>query len=728
MSDHVEFRGGDYRGTVIGKAEYRQQAPAPTALDALPPRTAGFTGREQELARLRAALDPSSADAGQAVLVTAVSGLGGIGKTALAVQVAYAAREAGWFPGGVLFVDLHGYDDVPVTAEQALQSLLRALGVEPEHIPATADERAALYRSVLAEREAVLILADNASSPDQVRPLLPGGGRRHRVLVTSRDRLAQLGARLVRLDQLTPSAAYELLDRALRIADPDDGRVEGEGEAAARLARSCGYLPLALQIAAALLAEDPGKSVAELADDLGTSYDRLAALDDGDRSVRAAFDLSYRRLPAGQARLLSLLAIAPGPEVSEEVAAVLVGEREPPLADLRALARAHLVERGNSPGSWRMHDLVREFGAGVLTGNEKVMDAARLRVLAHYYRWADAADDRLRWLPGKPEPARFATRAEALAWLDRERAGLVAAAQWGRAEPYAGVAARLALCLGDYLEWRRHLDDLIAVSSAAPEAAQGVGDRRIEAMGWINLGNALVVAGRPEESMDASLRGRDLCRSLGDREGEAAAWNNLGLALRDLGRVEEAVEAHTRGCDLCRKLGDRKGEAMAWNNLGLALEGAARVADAINAYHRALDLSRTIGDRQVEATVWNNLGNALEAVGRVDEALQAYKRDLEFCLEFEHWYGAAQSLDNLAIVLGSLGRIEDARAHHLRAADAYTRANAPQEAAEARAGADALSVLAKPTGTPAPAAPPARTADSAPPGPPRPDAPDTGGR
>ncbi|MFE9359351.1 hypothetical protein ACFYPB_35405 [Streptomyces olivaceoviridis] len=320
MSDVVDFRGGDFRGPVIGKAEYRQQAPAPTALDALPPPAAGFTGRDEELGRLRAALDPSGPGGEQAVLVTAVSGLGGIGKTALAVQAAYAAREAGWFPGGVLFVDLHGYDDAPVTADQALQSLLRALGVGP----------------VLAEREAVLIVADNASSPEQVRPLLPGG-LRHRVLVTSRDRPAQLGARLVSLDQLTRQAAYELLDRALRIADPQDSRVVEEPEAAERLA------------------EDPGKSVEELADELGTSYDRLAALDDGDRSVRAAFDLSYRRLPAGQPRLLGLLAMAPGPEVSEEVAAVLAGTEEAPLRDLRALARAHLMERGSRRGCWRMH-------------------------------------------------------------------------------------------------------------------------------------------------------------------------------------------------------------------------------------------------------------------------------------------------------------------------------------------------------------------------------------
>ncbi|MEU6669911.1 tetratricopeptide repeat protein [Streptomyces sp. NPDC046727] len=720
MSDHVEFRGGDYLGTVIGKAEYRQQAPAPTALDALPPSAAGFTGRDEELGRLRAALDPAGPGAEQAVLVTAVSGLGGIGKTALAVQAAYAAREAGWFPGGVLFVDLHGYDDAPVTADQALQSLLRALGVEPEHIPATADERAALYRSVLANREAVLILTDNASSPDQVRPLLPGG-LRHRVLVTSRDRLPQLGARLVSLDQLIPSAAYELLDRALRIADPDDSRVVEEAEAAARLAELCGHLPLALQIAVALLAEDPGKSVAELADELGTSYDRLAALDDGDRSVRAAFDLSYRRLPAGQARLLSLLALAPGPEVSEEVAAVLAGTEEPPLRDLRALARAHLVERGNNRGCWRMHDLVRAFGAGVAAGDTE----ARQRLLAHYCRWAGEADVRLRWFPGEREPERFATRADALAWLDRERAGLVAAVQWGREERYGETAVWLALCLCAYLLWRRHFDDMIAVTSAAQQAAHASGDRQGEGMASNNLGIALREMGHPQKALAAHIRDRDLCQELGDRKGEAEAWDNLGSALATVERIEEGIDAFLRARELHQGIGNRRGEAQAWNNLGNTLLEAGRVEEARDALVRSRDLYQALGDRHNASAAWSNLGIALSELGQTDEAKEAYGKALTIRLEFEDWYGVGQTLENLGLEYEETHHPAEARAHYLRAADTYTRANAPGEAARVRARAAALTAPAAPTDTPAPASPPARTTDSAPPAPHPPDAPDT---
>jgi tetratricopeptide (TPR) repeat protein len=588
----------------------------------------------------------------------------------------------------VLFVDLHGYDDAPATADQALQSLLRALGVEPEHIPVAADDRAALYRSMLAgqarERGPVLVLADDASSPDQVRPLVPGSAR-HRVLVTSRDRLPQLGARLLPLDQLTPRAAYEVLDLALRIADPDDSRVRDDPMAAERLAGLCGHLPLALQIAGALLAEDRDMPVRELVGEIAESRDRLSYLDDGERSMRAAFDLSYRRLPAEQARLLRLLALAPGPEVSDEVAAVLVGTEAPPVMGLKALARAHLVERGSGRGWWRLHDLVRAFGAAEVAREEA--DVAKGRVLAYYNRWADAADDRLRWLPGSPEPARFADRRQALAWLDGERPGLVAAVLWGREERFADTAVRLAQCLGTYFGWRRYFEDWITVSQAAQEAAQCVGNRT----------------------------------------GEAIAWNNLGLALRKAGRVEEAIDAHTRDRDLCQAAGDSHGEATAWNNLGLALLDAGRVEEAIKAHIRARDVFSAAGDRHSAAAAWNNMGIALAKAGRVEEAIKAYYMDLAICREFEDWYGAGETLQNLAVAYVAKRRPAEGRAHLLQAAEAFARAGAATEAAGSRARAAALTEAPAPTDTPTPASPPAHTTDSAPPSPHPPDAPDSAG-
>ena len=663
VGDHADFRGGVLLREVVGVQVVLDQdgAAVPEVMASLPPRPGGFTGREHEMTALLHALDPGEAQSSEspATLVAAVSGIGGLGKTALAVETAHLARERGWFPGGALFIDLHGYDEEPVTADRALQALLRALGTRPEHIPATADERAALYRSTLdtraRERGAVLLLVDNASSPDQVRPLLPGDTS-HRVLVTSRDRLPQLGARLVLLNQLSPQQAHDLLDHALRITDPDDSRVVDDPEMTERLVDFCGRLPLALQIAAALLAKDPDMPVTELVAELAESRDRLNHLDDGERSVRATFELSYRRLPPEQARLLRLLALAPGPEVSDEVVAALVGADKSPVRDLTALARTHLVERGTRRGWWRVHDLVRVFGAGVVAGDVALREegeAARERVLAFYWRWADAADDWLRWLPGRPVPERFGDRGQALAWFDAERAGLVAAVEWGREERFAGAAVRLAQCLGEYLGWRRYFDDWIAVATAAREAAHRAGDRDGEAMAWISLGSALRDVGRVEEAIEAHVRARDLYQAAGDRHSEATAWTSLGSALRDVGRVEEAIEAHVRARDLYQAAGDRHSEAMAWNNLGVAL-----------------------GE-----------------VGRVEEAIEAYGKSLEARREFEDWYGEGLTLENLARAHQEAHRPAEARPAYLQAADAFTRANAPTEAAQARTRATALDAL-----------------------------------
>ncbi|MEN8650699.1 AAA family ATPase [Streptomyces sp. 21So2-11] len=341
---HVDFGQALVMGDAVAKKEehhyYSPHVPIPTALHGVPAPPAGFTGRTDELDVLLKALDPAAHSP-----VTAVAGLGGVGKTALALHTAHAARERGWFPGGTLFIDLHGYDPVATTASQALQALLRALGTAPKRIPAAAE-------------------LDNASSPQQVRPLLAGHPA-HRTLITSRDVLPQIGAQQIRLRQLTPGASKDLLDHALRTADPYDRRITEDSTASEQLACTCGGLPLALQICAALLIADPEKPVAELAEELADSSRRIDHLDDGERSVRAVFDLSYRRLPQDQARLFRLLAISPGTEVTLNALSALAGAPDTPQRLLDALARTHLVERGTTRSHWRMHDLVRDYAQTV---------------------------------------------------------------------------------------------------------------------------------------------------------------------------------------------------------------------------------------------------------------------------------------------------------------------------------------------------------------------------
>lgn len=404
-----------------------QATAAPVALAQLPASVSAFIGREPELKQITALLNPTR-DTGT-VVIAAVAGLAGIGKTALAIQAAHAARNAGWFPGGVLFIDLHGYDDTPVKPGQALDALLRALAVPSEYIPPGTEERATLYRSALADiNKPILIIVDNASSEAQVRPLQPGDGP-HRVIVTSRHTLAGLMARLLDVTVLDSVTGVALLDEALQATRPGNDRISGDREGAEHLAELYGGLPLALRIIAALLGADPILTVAELRDGLAVGKHRLEELhyDDGSGtsalSVAAAFDLSYRQLDETAARMFRLLSDNPGPDLSTTAAAALMGWRAGETRKvLGQLIKAHVVEAAaGAPGRWRTHDLLhlyaRQLSDAYAAADER--QEARDRLLNFYLRFADAADDHLRALPGTPVPPDFTDRDSALAWLVR---------------------------------------------------------------------------------------------------------------------------------------------------------------------------------------------------------------------------------------------------------------------------------------------------------------------
>lgn len=644
--------------------------PVPTASTVLPPRPLGFTGRAADLHRLLAHLDPTADGPATArpLLISALTGMGGIGKTALAIEAAHQARAKGWFPGGTLFVDLRGYDDNPVTSDQAVLALLDALGIRGPDLPRTTARQYDTYQVHLAERRArTLLVLDNASDPPQFLRLLPGSGH-HRVLITSRDRPDSLPLHIVDLETLPEDEATALVTTALS-NDPHDDRPSREPQALRELTVLCGHLPLALQIAAAMLRRRRSRGIATLVADIKKVGDALSVLDNGSRgtdqygrslALRPVLETSYRRLPEDQARLLRLLALAPGSDTGTEAAAALAGlDEDAAVGVLEDLAAACLVTavrakrdagKGDTASGdvrWRLHDLVRAFGVGVTAGDPGLREegeAARERLLGFYWRWADIADDRLHWLPGRPEPVRFGDRAQALAWLDGERAGLVGAVEWAAEERYARRAVGLALCLAEYLRCRRYFSDGIAIARTAGHAA----------------------------------------RRAGDRLGEAAAWTKLGSVLREAGRAEEAVEAHGRARDLFRAAGDRLREATAWNNLGNALRKAGRSGEAVDAHTHARDLFRTVGDRHREAIAWNNLGLTLQDTGRAEEATEAYGKALEIHREFEDWYKVGQTLRNLAASHERAQRFSEAGSYYLLASDAFDRADADTEGAMTR--------------------------------------------
>ncbi|MFD7454576.1 ATP-binding protein [Kitasatospora sp. NPDC059827] len=691
-----EISGGIFFSAVIQGGTVNVTLP-PTvtpALFGLPAAPAAFTGREDDLARLLAGLAPPTvptptptltltpapapapapgADPGPATAVTAVVGLGGVGKTALVLQAATRAlADPGWFPGGVLFVDLFGYDpERRVPPELALDGFLRALGLPEVHIPPALQDRARLYRSVLTafaeQGRRILVVLDNASGAGQVEPLLPADGRTA-VLVTSRDAL-DLDARRHQVEPLDPAASVALLDRAIRTArGTDDARVTDSPADAAAVAELCAGLPLALRIVAALLADFPGRPLSSVREDLESTDDRLDVLGRRDRAVRAAFNLSYDRLGDEHARTFRLLSLNPGPDLSTEAATHLTEQsRIRTELLLQDLARAHLIEAGRIWGRWRLHDLVRLYAVerGRSRADADRRGAARTRLFDHYVTGAREADQHFE-VPPREHPGRFPRRTDALAWLDAEHRNLLATVL--TAAPDApGTAVALTLLLSRFLHQRRHFDHMLLVAEAARPVGVASGDP-VAAARTLNMqGTALRELGRYEECAAAHRQAAAEHRALGDDRFEAASLSLLGLALDRLGRPEEAVDIHRRAVRLLQAVGERRDEAVVRDNLGAALQSLDRAAEAVEEHRRAAELHHELADRYGEADSLNNLGAALLAVDRCDEAVRTLRQAVAANHGREAPRAEADALHNLGQALWESGEADEAVDHLRRA-------------------------------------------------------------
>jgi tetratricopeptide (TPR) repeat protein/transcriptional regulator with XRE-family HTH domain len=647
----------------------------------LPADVADFTGRHGELDQLDALLGASATDTARSpMLISAVSGTAGVGKTALALHWAHRVRER--FPDGQLYLNLRGYDpDRPVTAADALARLLGAMGVGDP--PSDEDDRAARYRTETASRR-LLIVLDNAASEEQVRPLLPGSAS-CAVVVTSRDRLSGLvvrdGARRVDLDLLTPAEAVALLRRLI------GPRVDHEPAAAAELARLCARLPLALRIAAELAASRPAVPlddlVVELADD-GRRLDRLRAGDDPRSAVTVVFSWSLRHLPPPAARAFRLLGLHPGPDFDVYALAALAGvDLASAREALTALARAHLVH-ATGPERYGRHDLLRAYATRLATeqpGNEdEGVDAgpALGRLLDYELATAAAAMDvmypaeaaRRPRIASPPTPIRQFSGAEgARDWLDAELPSLVALAavaarDWPR--PTIDLAATL----------HRHLDGghhaaAQSIHGSAHDAARHVGDVPAEAHALCGLGFVRLRRGQIDAAAEHFTRALALFEATADDPGQARALTYLARTEHHLGRYEAAFDHHTAALDRFRRTGDEVAETACLTSLAIVARDMGRLEVAMDHFGQVLTLSRRRRDRNEVAYALVQMGRAEAMAGRYEASARHQAEALALYRELGNHTGEAWALVGLGDAATRLGRAEEARVHLRQALDMF---------------------------------------------------------
>lgn len=611
----------------------------------LPPLPQPLVGRDAQVQELLTLLDVGHAEGQRGTAVIAVTGLPGVGKTALALHAAHHARDVErWFDGGVLYADLRGYDSSgQLTSDQVLSRWLRDLGMRDADIPATAEERLDRYRSLLyrlaEDGQRVLLIADNASSVEQVQPLIPPRAE-HRLLITSRDSLVSLSARQLAIAQLDPDPAAELIANTLRRVRPSDARPSTETAALARLATTlCGGLPIALEVVAQVLTRDPGLPIAHVAEAVAAEQ---AGDDRGAGLLGAAYDaftVSYQRLVPEAAHTFSLLALNTGPGIATEAVAALIDQPVVRTRELlAALAQASLLtEQEPGSGWWVMHDLVRGYAAGRAardcTGPER--EAALNRVFVHYVTTALEAYETLRKLSTGPDQAvsgMFPDRATALAWFDRECDNLIATVSRSAdsvqpTESEADVAllnlsCTLALMLAQYLPLRFQFDELLAVSEAALRMARRLDDASFEARALNSFGDGQLRLGQPEAAHATFQQALQLARDEGDRRLEADALASSGIALARRRRFDEAFAVYDRSKAVYRELGDVSGEAAVLTSIAIAQEAMRSSEESAATYRDVVALCRQSGNRRMEAAALVNLSGVLPTLGRLREAVE----------------------------------------------------------------------------------------------------------
>ena len=612
--------------------------PVTTALHQLRAPVGDFVGREKEIDTLINALRRESR-----ACITGISGMGGIGKTELALLVAERLQDE--YPDAQFFISLQGTDANPRSPQEAMAICIRAfLGPEAK-LPEDPEQLGHLYRSQLSGQRVLLVL-DNAADSAQVRPLVPPTGCA--VLVTSRHSVALPGMTPLTLYPLTEEEARQLLFEIVSRAEP----------AAEQICKLCGYLPLALRAAGSLLAItpdlDPVDYTAQLQDER-SRLERIGA-EGVEIDVAASFNLSYERLTPEAARVFRLLSVFPATfdAVAEEVVCADTGH-----VQLSDLVRRGLVLYDESTKRYRLHDLAQLFANAQLTAEERTVGQKRS---ATHYRDVLASAKELYLKGGK-------SLLRGLALFDLEWGNIQAGHAWVAAQTDAvdTDVARLSLTYPkagvDVLDLRQHSRERIRWLEIALVAARRLQDRAGEGATLRNLGVAYGILGEISHAIRFFEQALLIDREIGDRRGEGKALGNLGNAYKNLGEIHSAIQFFEQALFIDREIGDRRGEGKALGNLGTAYAQLGEVSRAIQFFEQQLAIVREIGDRRGEGHARGNLGTAYAYLGDPNRGIQFHKQLLAIAREIGDRRGEGHALWNMSLTLDQLGERAQAIQH-----------------------------------------------------------------
>jgi DNA-binding SARP family transcriptional activator len=634
----------------------QQRRPAPPLTPAwttpfqLPADVPGFVGRDELITRIRE-LTANRDDNQHSVPIVVLSGAPGAGKTALAVHAAHRLRAD--FPDGALWVNLRGYSTSPPLAPtDALGRFLRALGVAADNIPHEVDEQSTLLRTLLAGRKVVLVL-DNAASPEHVRPLLPAASS-CAVLITSRNNLPGLialnGARRLPVDVVTHAEAITLIGNII-----GEDRVADEPEATGELAATCGFLPLSLRIAATNLAMSSGLSVADYVRELrsGSRLDAMEIEGDDQAAVRLAFDLSYSTLKPTLSLFFRLLSLIPGADFDRHAAAA-IADTSPNQAQqlLGALTAANLMI-DNGAGRYAFHDLIKEFAVERVQEQEteEQRRQARQRLFGFYLRWASSAslfvysDSRPAVMPdialSEPDPE-WASADAAMSWLEREAENLVAMTCLPATDELPVWA--LADAMSTYLQRSRYDAIWKSTFTAALSAAQRFGSPQAQAAAHRGLGHVHLEYNEWDAAQSHFLQARALYAQAGDTANHARTLNSLTALALNTGRFTEALERATAGLRLFDGSTDRGGRSMCLANVGLLQMHFGRAAEGT----ATLEEAQALGYQFITTRSFVSFGLRDLWWGELDSALRHFDYVLTECAKVRFTIGWVEALRNVA--------------------------------------------------------------------------------